>query len=170
MRKFILVPWIVLIIGCSGLLFYSSIYEIDLYETLVNFKFQISDVNIIRNNTGEITTLHVSASIMNPSHFSSFTFLSIKGEVFLNGQESEYLRLVKWYSKTIHPREDKLITWSYEIFPQDIGLFIDANNTDTWNWYFSITIRLDASIVEEGLYDRSQPFQGVRIIDEGLIK
>lgn len=164
MRKIILATWLVITIGFSGLLIYSIVYEIDLYDTIVNFKFQIYDVSIVKNSTGDIVSLIVSASIRNPSHFSSFDLNSIQVGVVLNEQESEYLYGPKWFLKTIQPRENTSVAWSYNIYPKDVDLFNKANTTGTWNWYFSISVRLDASIVGEGLFDRSQPFQGVRVI------
>lgn len=167
MRKSILITWLLIVIVFSGLLIYSTIYEIDAYETIIEFKFQINEVNINLNNMSEMVSLIIQATIWNPSFFSSFELKSIQGSVLLNGQGSSYLAGQKWFYLTILPGENSRISWSYVIQLEDIDIFNNANSTQNWNWYFSIRLFIVSNIVEGNLYDRSQSFQGVKILVEG---
>jgi hypothetical protein len=165
MGKIILTTWFALIIISSTLLAYSVLFEIDSYDTVVNFKFQINEVIIEKNSTSQdITRLTITASLWNPSRFSSFEFISIEGYVFLNGQEPEYLHGREYFFRTVLPNENVSISWSYSIESQDLDLFNEADANGAWSWYFIIQVFLDSNIVGRSRYDRSQPFQGVKII------
>ncbi|MFX0170535.1 MAG: hypothetical protein ACFE9L_01315 [Candidatus Hodarchaeota archaeon] len=165
MGKIILITWFAIIIIFSTILIYSVFYEIDAYETVINFKFKINEVNIEKNSsTNEIIRLRISASIWNPSSFSSFQFNSIRGFVLLNGLEPEYLHGREYFFRTILPNENATVSWSYPILSHDAELLNEAEENGSWSWYFIIQVFLDSNIVGKVGYDRSQPFQGVKVI------
>jgi hypothetical protein len=164
MRKIILKSWIVLVFVFSGMLAYSTLYEIDSYQTVLDFKFQISDVSIMTNATGKFERFSISGNFWNPSFFSSIRLKSIDNTVLLNGQGSEYLRKLHWFSIMIPPRNNRPVSLSFSILPQNIEIFNEANGSAVWNWSFHLNINLISSIIEEGQYDRSQEFNGVTII------
>ena len=164
MRKSILILWLVIVTSFTGILLYSTAAEIDAYHTVFNFEFQISDVTIIQNQTGNFQTLEVSASIFNPSALFSFRVNMIKGIVMLNEQGSEYLRGPQWLLKTISPGANSSVTWAYPILEQDLDLLNDANTTGTWRWYFSLKVNVDTIVLGNDEFDRSQSFQGVKMV------
>lgn len=165
MKKYIYGSWFLLIISFSGMLAYSTLYEIDSYQTVIDFRFEISSVSIVTNTTGDFENLIINAFITNPSVFSSIRLKSIENIVFLNQQSSEYLRRLNWFALIIPKGKNASISWTHEILPQNIGIFNDANATANWNWSFDIQVNLVSSIIEESQYDRSQSFQGVKIIE-----
>ena len=165
MRKYVYGSWIVLIFTFSGILAYSTLFEIDSYQTVVDFRFQVSEVTISVNETNFFKDLSVVADISNPSLFSSIRLKSIESTVSLNQQTSEYLRELHWFMIIIPPGENASINWGYEIIRQNEKIFISANTSSAWNWSFEIKVNLVSSIIEEGQYDRSQDFQGVTILE-----
>ncbi|MFX1282779.1 MAG: hypothetical protein ACFFB5_03955 [Promethearchaeota archaeon] len=165
MRKIVLIPWFLIVITFSGFLLYSTIYEIEAYNIIVNFEFQIFDVAVIKNSTGDIVSLKISAIIWNPSHISSFEFRSITVRtIILNGETPEYLGGQKWFSRIISPRENVSVTWAYNIRPQAVVFFNEADHNETWSWFFVIQVNIDSNIIGRSGYDRSQPFQGAEVI------
>ncbi|MFX0049918.1 MAG: hypothetical protein ACFFAJ_13520 [Candidatus Hodarchaeota archaeon] len=164
MGKIILLTWFALILIFSTILVYSVLYEIDAYDTVVKFQFQINEVIIEKNSTDDIENLIIFASIRNPSQFSTFEFNSIRGYVFLNGLEPIYLHGREYFFKDVLPKENVSVSWGYSIEPQDADLLNEADESGTWSWYFYILVFLDSNIVGRNYYDRSQPFQGVKVI------
>jgi hypothetical protein len=161
LKKVLIASWLIIVIGFSGVLLYSTAYEMDAYYTVINFQFQISEVVIIQNETGDMTNLRLSASVSNPSLFSSITLNFVDSTVILNGRGTSYLRGTRWLVKDIPPSSSFLVSWGYSILTQDLSIIQDANTSGIWSWYILIELNLDTPIVGIALYDRSQPFQGV---------
>ena len=161
MRRKIIISWIIIVVIFSGILAYSTLYELDSYQTVLDFKFQIFNISISTNTENQFESLTISAIVSNPSQFSSIRLKSISNTVFLNEQGSEYLRGLHWFAIMIAPQKNTSVTWSYEIIAQNIHIFNGANMTNSWNWNFDITVNLFTNLIEEGQYDRSQEFQGV---------
>ncbi|MHA2030637.1 MAG: hypothetical protein ACW99Q_14715 [Candidatus Kariarchaeaceae archaeon] len=159
MRKSILIPWLIIVISSSGMLFYSSVAEIDAYHTVFNFKLQVYDVTVIQNITGNFESLKVSSSIYNPSSLFSFKLNMINLTVILNEQEAEYLGGPKYPLRTISPGESSSVILTYPVVEQDLDFFDNAINTGSWNWTFYIRVNLNTIILGDGQYDRSQSFQ-----------
>ncbi|MHA2110194.1 MAG: hypothetical protein ACW98W_01880 [Candidatus Hodarchaeales archaeon] len=165
MKKYIYASWFIIIFTFSGILAYSTLYEIDSYQTVIDFKFQVSQVTITTNTTGEFENLIIDANIRNPSVFSSIRLKSVETTVFLNQQGSEYLRRLHWFAIIIPSGKNTSVGMTYEILPHYYEIFKIANSSANWNWSFDIHVNLVSSIIEEGQYDRSQGFQGVRILE-----
>ncbi|MHA1977207.1 MAG: hypothetical protein ACW98F_17495 [Candidatus Hodarchaeales archaeon] len=164
MRKIILIIWIIVVIVSSGILAYSTLYEIDSYQTVLDFKLQITNVGINTNSTGQFDRISISGNFWNPSYFSSIRLKSIENNVRLNGQGSEYLRKLHWFTLLISPRTNRPLSLTITILPQNLGIFTEANSTSIWNWSFNLKVNLVSSIIEAGQYDRSQEFTGVTMI------
>jgi hypothetical protein len=157
-----------MIIVFSGLLAFSTLFEIDSYQSVIDFKFQISEVAIHTNATGEFEQISISGNFWNPSYFSSIRLKSIENIVLLNGQGSEYLRKLHWFTIMIPPRSNRPLSFSVNILHQDLEIFNEANATAIWNWSFHLSVNLFSSLIEEGQYDRSQEFIGVTMLGSSL--
>lgn len=139
-------------------------HNIDSINSAVNFGLDIWDVSIIKNETGVPEQLQISAVASNPSFFQPLKLESIRGTVYLNGQETNYLRGLKWFSKSLQPQSQDEISWSYEISSQDLEFLEDAETNGIWNWYFFLSVKLKDSYLESSQLDKSQPFGGVNYI------
>jgi hypothetical protein len=164
MRKNILIAWFIIVIASSTFLAYSIVYEIDSYQTVLNFTFEVTDVALTKNSSGTPIHLQITADIWNPSFLSKITLNSIYNSVRLNDHASEYLQKTHWLFKRVSPRKTVSAVWSYTILQQDAYIFNEASTENSWNWDFSITVNLISQIVDQGHYDKSQLFQGVREI------
>ncbi len=163
MRRIILVTWSIIVVVSSVMLAYSTIYEIDSYQTVMCMRFQVLDVSISRNSSGHFDNFRLTGDFSNPSWFSSVRLKSIENVVVLNGEGSEYLRKVHWLIITIPAQSHRTIILTYDILPQFVEIFSEANSSNNWNWSFTITVNLESSLLESGQYDRSQEFTGVTI-------
>ena len=161
MRKVIIVTWIIIVIASSGILAYSTLYEIDSYQTVLDFKFTISDVTISTNATENFDSFSIIGTFWNPSYFSSVRLRSIENTVVLNDRGSEYFRKLHWFTSLSPPRTNRSLILTLNILPQDIGIFNEANASATWNWSFNLKVNLVSSIIDAGQYDRSQEYTGV---------
>jgi hypothetical protein len=164
MRKSVLISWLIIIISFCGLFVSSIVYENDAFFTMINFKFEIFEAIVVKNDTDDIVSLRVSASIWNPSRVSSIRLQMVRGYVLLNSQGSTFLKGAKWFSLNINPQENESATWAYSILPQDVNIFNEAATNGIWNWYFDIEITIVSHLVGNRLYDRSQSFSGVKFI------
>jgi len=161
MKKIIIIIWLVWVILSAGILIFSIGYEVDMYYGIVNFDLEITQVTIVKNETGQITKMQVSASVTNPSSLTSFEVLAIKPTVFLNEQNPEYIRGQKWIFAHIHPGKSVNISWQYTVEEADRELFNEAEqNNNTWNWFFymEILLRFDSDLVDDYSFVRTQFF------------
>ncbi len=165
MRRIIFVTWSIIVVVSSVMLAYSTIYEIDSYQTVLDFRFQILDISIFRNETGHFDRFRITGDFWNPSLFSSVRLQSIESVVVLNGQGSEYLQKAHWFVVMISAQSHRSISMTYVILPQDLEIFEASNTSTTWNWSLTIRVSVESSLLGTSKYDRSQEFIGVTMSD-----
>ncbi|MFX0013835.1 MAG: hypothetical protein ACFFB2_03645 [Promethearchaeota archaeon] len=166
MKKIILVSWLIIVLSFSGLFVSSIVYEIDAWYTMVNFKFELHEINIVKNSTEDIVSMRASATITNPSRISSFTLYSIRVSVSLNNQKLLYIsNSLKWYYLDVPPQENKIVSWGYlDLQQADVDILNAAESEGTWNWFLNIRVTLISGFLGTEDYDRSQSFLGVNFI------
>jgi hypothetical protein len=169
-RTPLLVIWLVVILGGSALLSYSSVYEVEVYRAAGQFDLRIHQVTILENgSSGDILLLQVNATCTNPSSMASFLLFSIDTLVFINGTQLQSARgFVGPTIGTIPPAASLSFVWSYYIDEAvDEAILQGVEASGSWSWYFWLRVFTVAPIRGLDSSMRSQPFEGVSVITVG---
>lgn len=167
-RKIIYGVWLIAIVLSAGFLISTGTYQIQTYYASQFFEFELTGVVLTRNATsGDFLQLRVNATLWNPSSLISIEFGNVDTRVFLNGEELVYTRGRKGPGETLIPPLGTLeFGWSYYIDEAADELILqNADSLGSWEWFYWLNIYQRISFLGGDLYDRSQTFSGIIILE-----